>query len=283
MNIGILIGPCRGGRWLPLMFSILTLPLILQVWGQATVVYEPMPLNYVPAVFPYDAYGYRLVGLPGEPSSVAIDLNHDGRTDFTFVSGSSFSAFPSGRNKVLGVADPPDLGGYAIPLGPGESLGPNPSAGQWMGAEAIEIAYSVSRDIGSLGYWPGIESAYSGVEFEIAGEMHYGWIRLGVPAAGVDWGWIYDYGYETRPNTPIAAGAKPVSAPVAAPAVVRAGFLRLSWLSEIGKAYQVQSKPSLDAFAWTNLNFAVPATATNTLLDLPMSGATQFFRVVAAD
>ena len=76
---------------------------------------------------------------------------------------------------------------------------------------------------------------------------------------------------------------RPVMVPLAVPVVVRAGFLRLSWLSETGKAYQVQSKASLDAFGWTNLNFAVPATSTNTLLDLPMSGATQFFRVVAAD
>ena len=58
MNIGTLIGPCGGGRWLPVMFSILTLTLVQQVRGQATVAYEPMPLNYVPAVFPYDAYGF---------------------------------------------------------------------------------------------------------------------------------------------------------------------------------------------------------------------------------
>ena len=43
------------------------------------------------------------------------------------------------------------------------------------------------------------------------------------------------------------------------PTVARPGYLRLSWPSEIGKAYQVQVKGHLEAFAWTNLSFVIPA------------------------
>ena len=77
--------------------------------------------------------------------------------------------------------------------------------------------------------------------------------------------------------------AKPVPVPLALPTVARPGYLRLNWPSEIGKAYQVQVKGRLEAFAWTNLSFVTPATTTNTMLDLPMSGAAQFMRVVEAD
>jgi hypothetical protein len=39
----------------------------------------------------------------------------------------------------------------------------------------------------------------------------------------------------------------------------------------------------LNAFPWTNLNFVIPATTTNMMVDLPMTAAAQFFRVVEAD
>jgi hypothetical protein len=115
------------------------------------------------------------------------------------------------------------------------------------------------------------------------GETHYGWVRVGAPLAFFNGGWLYDYAYETRPDTPIVAGAKPVPVPLASPEVARAGYLRLKWPSQVGRAYQVQVKERLDAFAWRNLNFVIPATATNSLVDLPMSGAAEFFRVVEAD
>lgn len=59
--------------------------------------------------------------------------------------------------------------------------------------------------------------------------------------------------------------------------------MRLTAATEIGKAYQVQAKARLDAFPWSNLDFVIPATTTNTMVDLPMAAPAQFFRVVEAD
>jgi hypothetical protein len=134
-------------------------------------------------------------------------------------------------------------------------------------------------------------TAFMGIQFQIGSEWHYGWVRLRGGTVGVYGGilylappaWILDWAYETRPDTPILTGAKPVPVLLASPGIIRHGYLRLQWPSEIGKAYQVQAKARLDAFTWTNLNFAIPASATNTMVDLPMTGAAQFFRVVEAD
>ena len=47
-----------------------------------------------------------------------------------------------------------------------------------------------------------------GVEFDIDGATHYGWINLRVAelGPGVE---IYGWAYESTPNTPILAGAIP--------------------------------------------------------------------------
>lgn len=70
---------------------------------------------------------------------------------------------------------------------------------------------------------------------------------------------------------------------MAAPEVVRRDYLRLQWPSEVGKAYQVQTKARMDVLRWTDLDFVIPATCTETMVDLPMEGAAQFFRVIEAD
>jgi len=56
--------------------------------------------------------------------------------------------------------------------------------------------------------------------------------------------------------------------------------VRLKWPTEVGKAYQVQATRRMDAFTWTNLGFVIPATANNTMLDLPTTAPAQFFRVL---
>jgi hypothetical protein len=96
-------------------------------------------------------------------------------------------------------------------------------------------------------------------------------------------GWLSDYAYETRPNTPIRAGAKPVPVPLAAPHVVRPGQLRLTWPAEINKAYQIQCKENLSSLLWSNLNFTVIGAASNAAVDIPIAGTAKFFRVVEAD
>ncbi len=252
---------------------------------------------------------------PAEPLSVSngmrFDLQGDGTSELQFFDGSywpanyfatSASGIGSARLLVTPLG-PRDAGSYLVGWNSGYAIGAATNDWLFWAAQDAPNAYGSAVVFGSyipeegdhlirVGDFYGT-TGFMGIQFQIASNWHLGWVQIRGGVAGlsddgqrfflVPPGWILDWAYETRPNTPIKAGARPVMVPLAVPVVVRAGFLRLSWLSEIGKAYQVQSKASLDAVAWTNLNFAVPATTTNTLLDLPMTGATQFFRVVEAD
>ena len=130
---------------------------------------------------------------------------------------------------------------------------------------------------------------FMGVRFRRGNDWHYAWVRFGsLPdPSGLTsetlWPCVLEYASERRPGVPILAGAKPVVIPMARPEVARPGYLRLKWSAQVGRTYQVQAKDRLEAFAWTNLNFALPASATDMLIDLPMPSAAQFFRIVEAD
>jgi len=252
---------------------------------------------------------------PAEPLSVSngmrLDLQGDGTPELQFFDGSywpanyfatSASGIGSARLLVTPLG-PRDAGSYLVGWNSGYAIGAATNDWLFWAAQDAPNAYGSAVVFGSyipeegdhlvgVGDFYG-NTGFMGIQFQIASNWHFGWVQIRGGVAGLSEdgqrfflmppGWILDWAYETCPNTPIKAGAKPVMVAVAVPVVVRAGFLRLSWLSEIGNAYQVQSKPSLDAFGWTNLNFAVPATTTHTLLDLPMTGASQFFRIVEAD
>ena len=257
--------------------------------GQSSIVYGRFPPTTVPppaAHFPQDDQGTRL--FPGLTQASTYPLAFNGQVFYTFAAAENgFTISPmSSIEAIIAVPVGQLGGGFAIALGAGQEIGPDAQAYFWMSGPAPWLLMGCV-DFGCRGFFVGTDSAYVGLRFQQSGQTYYGWVRVGAPFSapdgGLNGGWLYDYAFETRPGVSIKAGAKSVMVAVAVPVVARPGFLRLSWLSEIGKAYQVQAKPGLDALTWTNLNFAVPATTTNTLLDLPMIGAAQFFRVVAAD
>jgi hypothetical protein len=250
----------------------------LAVLAESTVVYrdiEDVPLLGHPSVF-YD-----------------LDFDEDGATDVTFRAASDFDAIPGESSRILAVpAVPPDQGGFVWPLGPGESIGPvvelplsweNPGEGR---LGPIGLTFTSCRNTGfglvCLGLFT-CQNAYMGVQFHIDGQPHYGWVRVDCSLGGVNGGLVTEYAYETRPGVPIKAGAKPVVVPMFAPRVARDGYLRLKWPTDVGKAYQVQTKTRMDALRWTNLGFVIPATSTETMVDLPMEAAAEFFRVIEAD
>ena len=277
-------------RWLRLAPAVYLMFGAKGTLAQATIPVVHLSTPNPDPNFRWDHEGMRLIS-SADPISLQIDLDGDGDTDYTVVAGGrssrGFTICGSGQNCVLGF--PVLDSNYAAALSPGDAIGPTPlSPYKWnppiQSAQAsLGSTFAFSIDFYTTGAFAWRDSAFAGLRFTTGNATRYGWIRVGAPLPFLNGGWIYEYAFETRPGVSIRAGAKPVMVAVAAPAVVRPGYLRLNWLSEIGKAYQVQSKPSLDAFAWTNLNFALPATTTNTLLDLPMTGATQFFRVVEAD
>ncbi len=267
---------------------------LLDAGAQSTIVYGRFPPTIVPPPafhFPNDDEGTRL--FPGLTNASTCPMNFNGQLAYTFIADQmGFDIYPWFSNAVIALPVGQLGSTFAIALAAGQEIGPDAQGYLWQArADGPGGSYGPGlmgcADFGCRGFFVGLESAYVGLRFQQDGNTFYGWVRVGAPlsgpAGGLSGGWLYDFAYETRPDTPIKAGAQPVAVPLGPPAIVRPGYLRLNWPSEIGKAYQVQAKTSLDAYAWTNLRFAIPATSTNTMVDLPMTGPAQFFRVVEAD
>lgn len=265
--------------------------------GQSTIAYFPGPSFPVPA-----AHGY----------SKGVDFDADGTPEFVFWSYSpictddiptsfcswSFYVGATGTNALL-VSD------YALARSAGAQIGGSAPAGstwsttQPYGATLTASWWSLYGRIvdgqtvhngwdGTLG---ALTNGYLSVRFQTQDGSHYGWIRVRLPSSesGAE-GFpieiapvVVEWAYETRPNTAIIAGAKPVGLPLASPEIARPGYLRLRWPSEIGKAYQVQWKANLAAPLWMNLDFVAIGATTNSAVDIPTVGTTKFFRVVEAD
>lgn len=197
----------RGQCWLLPALALLALLLTVEAKAQGTIVYVHLPPTE-PEVFPYDANGLRLLG--GSPMSYNLVFN--GQLAFTLRSGNQFDILPSSLSGVLALhPGPSDLGGFVIPLQYGQQIGPDALGYEWVNDTQIApdaaSGFMACRDIGCIGYFTGLESAYAGLQFQQGGETYYGWVRVGAPVVGINGGWIYDYAYETRPNMPILAGA----------------------------------------------------------------------------
>ncbi|MDP2897071.1 MAG: hypothetical protein Q8Q12_11020 [bacterium] len=279
MNLTCRISGARG-RGLCAVLAALSWPVVGAL-AEATIVYRDIgdvPIFTLSGSVCYD-----------------LDLDHDGTHDITFrATGGQFDCVARNENRILSIpAAPPDLGSDVIPLivaeevssTPGDPYAWSPSLMLPSGIKIGSVFTScmaVYNGVVCLGLFTG-RNAHMGVEFHIDGEVHYGWVRVDCSLAGINGGWVTEYAYETRPGVPIKAGAKPVVVPTAAPEVARPGYLRLKWSSGVSKAYQVQSKTRLDALRWTDLDFVIPATSSETMVDLPMEGAAQFLRVIEAD
>jgi len=198
--------------------SALSLAAWLSASAQGTIVYNRMPLNIVPPQFPWDAEGYRAIPAlgPGDAGSVAVDINQDGQDDYLFTWGMDFGMRCLGDNKAAGYFLTPWERARARALPADAEIGPSMSPVAWIGNPESPFGLGLSswRDIGDpdfigIGEFAGVESAYAGLQLQINGNTHYGWIRLGAPLPFLNGGWIYDFAYETRPGVPILAGAIP--------------------------------------------------------------------------
>lgn len=158
---------------------------------------------------------------------VPLDLNKDGNVDFSFANrsyrtGSHLHLFslavipPNSSNRAWGKGR---LGSqswfkrFASALPAGRAVGANKS---YLGAGAARMAtLSVSTTIGVTaasntgGQFPYARNRYIGLQFVIAGKIHYGWARISVPSVTPKNGIsavITGYAYETIPGKPIISG-----------------------------------------------------------------------------
>ena len=139
----------------------------------------------------------------------AIDLNHDGNTDFTIRNGFSvsggyvhfdLSAVPAGAGSIIFTT--PTWFFAAAALKKGASIGP---ANSFVPFPAVMAGFD---GLYTYGAWFNVQNEYLGLCFRIDGKPHYGWARLSVMWNG---GYrivaqLSGYAYETDINKRIVAG-----------------------------------------------------------------------------
>jgi hypothetical protein len=257
--------------------------------GQSTIAY-------------FNGPAFQLPGIEGYANG--IDFDGDNAFDFTFSASGviclddipssgcyqSFYISAAGTNALLWQNN-------QILMSAGNLIGSvtssnvvwgNPGQGGLLTSFTFSPRYGTSGWTSPLGT---LTNGYLGIRFYAADGLHYGWIHARLPNQNLGTSGfplelspvILDWAYETRVDTAIVAGAKPVVTLQASPEIIQPGYLRLNWQTEIGKAYQVQSKENLVAPFWTNLDFIIVATATNAMTDIPITGEAKFYRIVEAN
>ncbi len=142
-----------------------------------------------------------------------LDIDGDGAVDFVLAhnAGSSLYVQQQGTNRVL------MRNGDGIPDVSGLIVGADLEEDQFWQAIIMLTVSKISPDIqicvtngagsGCDGNFVGRTGIF-GVEFDIAGQTHYGWVRAtGAPSAvRMEFS---DWAYESEPGVPILAGAVP--------------------------------------------------------------------------
>jgi hypothetical protein len=140
----------------------------------------------------------------------ALDVNHDGITDFTLTD--TYGATSSGFHALLSAA--PDAGNglegwtgfepWAFALKPGAAIGPR----HYFPAKVLAAANSLAGSLYYGGSWVNVTNRYAGLQFKIAGKIHYGWARFNVQIVNRSsiTATLTGYAYETIPGKPIVAG-----------------------------------------------------------------------------
>ena len=167
--------------------------------------------------------------------SLAFNLNGDGTDDLEFSNNfQNVIAHPLNSTRFIAHELLPMQFGYrAVNLDPETWIGSSVPAGYVWTGEQVSIATCVNAGglvcLGSFTNGLG----YLGVEFQIEGATHYGWMAL-LPgedfAIRMD---IVDWAYESLPDTPIRAGQIPEPT---APILLLAGLL--SWSARRSRGRQ---------------------------------------------
>lgn len=152
--------------------GILSIFLALSLPGQAEVIYTPVNVT-----------------VSGN-GSIAIDLNHDGVSDFTVsITGRKIFCAGTGWGSFGYVTVTPSRGDGVVPSWPGGSYAAAlktvvsiDSSNSFYKSQALMAQYStcVWPPHDNFGNWIGVRNRYLGLVFLIDDRIHYGWARLTV-------------------------------------------------------------------------------------------------------
>lgn len=137
-------------------------------------------------------------------SQYFLDLNNDGTDDFRIWHNGSLNLYISplaGTNETLGSGGATFAYPFALTSGAAISSG----AGAWFNNGYAGGFQSLNYGSCSFGNWCNVTDRYIGLRFDIAGSIHYGWVRLDVDFSGNSWV-VKDYAYENTAGTAINAG-----------------------------------------------------------------------------
>jgi hypothetical protein len=151
--------------------------------------------------------------------TIPLDLNHDGKTDFSIhatFTCTSFCEYIVGSITVIPARDGDRAIGfagrshhYASALAAGARVGPK---GPFLTGGEVMAFGGYDAGTTSIGYcsgpWKNVQKRYLGLKFLAAGRTHYGWARLNETCGknGENTALLTGYAYETTPNKPIIAG-----------------------------------------------------------------------------
>lgn len=196
--------------------------LTILVWLMPRAVWSEI-IHFRPDEPLFSGWGWS--HLPDD--SLDLDLNFDGILDINMKGQiqSGFDSFTYGNTLVLGRPPLPELPGtgvYQIPLRTGDLINANVSLDWWNATDVgwgtgsygnlFNSYMAVGNQTLGIGFWRddttvgGSANGYLGVQFEIEGNTHYGWIYI---RTGTNHGWIDEWAYESTSETGIVAGAIP--------------------------------------------------------------------------
>jgi hypothetical protein len=144
-----------------------------------------------------------------------IDLNHDGIPDLSFfISSTNYKVL---EREVVGKPAAGSLAGivgyagavhpYASALTKNATIGPRAAfIGGSAFLERTQVSHYFCCYTLYAGPWRNATDRFLGVKFLIAGQVHYGWVRLSVGGSRRLKAAISGYAYETVANQPIRAG-----------------------------------------------------------------------------
>jgi hypothetical protein len=152
-------------------------------------------------------------------NTVPIDLNHDGKMDFSIHDSftcTSFCEYVVGAITVLPTRQGNEIVGYAgrsrhyaFALAAGVRVGPK---GPFLQGNEVMAYGGYDAGTNTVGYcggpWKNARNRYLGLKFTKEGKIHYGWARLSDTCLknGKNTALLTGYAYETIPNKPIVTG-----------------------------------------------------------------------------